>query len=182
MDSLRGHLLIASPALFDPNFRRTVVLVTEHGEEGAMGLVLNRPSETPVSEGAPPLGDLVEDGALVHFGGPVEPAAVTVLAEFEDPDYAAAVVLGDIGFVRADAELDDLPAATRRARVFAGYCGWSAGQLEAELEGDDSWIVETPRPDDVFVEGSEDLWSTILRRKGGQFAIVALMPFDPSVN
>jgi putative transcriptional regulator len=182
MDSLRGHLLIASPALFDPNFRRTVVLVTEHGEEGAMGLVLNRQSETPVSEGAPPLADLVEEGALVHFGGPVEPAAVTVLAEFDDPDYAAAVVLGDIGFVRADAELDDLPTATRRARVFAGYCGWAAGQLEAELEGDDSWIVETPQPDDVFAEGSDDLWGTILRRKGGQFAIVALMPFDPSVN
>jgi putative transcriptional regulator len=182
MTSLRGQLLIASPALFDPNFRRTVVLVTEHGDEGAMGLILNRPSETAVSEGAPPLQPLVEEGALVHVGGPVEPAAVTVLAEFDDPDEAAAVVLGDIGFVRADAELEDLEAATRRARVFAGYCGWSPGQLEAELEGDDSWIVETPRPDDVFGAGTDDLWSDVLRRKGGQFAIVALMPFDPSVN
>jgi putative transcriptional regulator len=182
MTPLRGQLLIASPALFDPNFRRTVVLVTEHGDEGAMGLVLNRPSETAVSEGAPPLQALVEEGDLVHFGGPVEPAAVTVLAEFDDPDEAAAIVLDDIGFVRADAELDDLPGATRRARVFAGYCGWSPGQLEAELEGDDSWIVETPRPDDVFAVGTDDLWSDVLRRKGGQFAIVALMPFDPSVN
>jgi putative transcriptional regulator len=182
MTSLRGQLLIASPALFDPNFRRTVVLVTEQGDEGAMGLVLNRPSETAVSEGAPPLQSLVEEGARVHLGGPVEPAAVTVLAEFEDPDDAAAVVLGDIGFVRADAELDELRGATRRARVFAGYCGWSPGQLEAELEGDDSWIVETPRPEDIFAEDPEDLWSDVLRRKGGQFAIVALMPYDPSVN
>jgi putative transcriptional regulator len=182
MTSLRGQLLIASPALFDPNFRRTVVLVTEHGDEGAMGLILNRPSETTVSEGAPPLQSLVEEGARVHLGGPVEPAAVTVLAEFEDPDDAAAVVLGDIGFVRADAELDELPDATRRARVFAGYCGWSPGQLEAELEGDDSWIVEPPEPGDVFADDSEDLWSDVLRRKGGQFAIVALMPYDPSVN
>jgi putative transcriptional regulator len=182
MTSLRGQLLIASPALFDPNFRRTVVLVTEHGDEGAMGLILNRPSETAVADGAPPLQPLVEEDALVHVGGPVEPAAVTVLAEFHDPDDAAAVVLGDIGFVRADAELDDLEGATRRARVFAGYCGWSPGQLEAELEGDDSWIVETPRPDDVFGAGTDDLWSDVLRRKGGQFAIVALMPFDPSVN
>ncbi len=128
------------------------------------------------------LGDLVEDDACVYFGGPVEPAAVTVLAEFEDPDFAAAVVLGDIGFVRADAELDELPAATRRARVFAGYCGWAPGQLEAELDGDDSWIVEAPEPDDVFAEDTRDLWSDVLKRKGGQFAIVALMPYDPSVN
>jgi putative transcriptional regulator len=181
MDSLRGQLLIASPALFDPNFRRTVVLVTEHGEEGAMGLVLNRPSDTTVSEGAPPLEDLVDPGAKVLVGGPVEPAAVTVLAEFEDPDDSASVVLGDIGFVRADAELDELTSAMRRARVFAGYCGWSAGQLEDELE-EDSWIVEPPEPDDVFAEDPEALWSTVLRRKGGQFAIVAMMPFDPSVN
>ena len=182
MDSLRGQLLIASPALFDPNFRRTVVLVTEHNDEGAMGLVLNHPSETTVADGAPPLQDLVDEGALVYVGGPVEPAAVTVLAQFEDPDDAAAVVLGDIGFVRADAELDDLVGATRRARVFAGYCGWSPGQLEAELEGDDSWILATARPEDVFAETPEDLWSAVLRRKGGQFAIVALMPYDPSVN
>jgi putative transcriptional regulator len=181
MDSLRGQLIIASPALFDPNFRRTVVLITEHGEEGAMGLVLNRPSETRVSDGAPPLEGLVDADARVHLGGPVEPSAVTVLAEFEDPDESAALVLGDIGFVRADAELDDLESATRRARVFAGYCGWAAGQLEAELEGD-SWIVEPPKAEDVFAEDPEELWSTVLRRKGGQFAIVAMMPYDPSVN
>ena len=182
MESLRGQLLIASPALFDPNFRRTVVLVTEHNEEGAMGLVLNRPSETAVADGAPPLQDLVEEDARVHVGGPVDPSAVTVLAEFEDPDDSAAVVLGDIGFVRANAELDDLLGATRRARVFAGYCGWSPGQLEAELEGDASWIVESPLPGDIFAEDVADLWADVLRRKGGQFAIVALMPYDPSVN
>jgi putative transcriptional regulator len=181
VDSLRGHVLIASPALFDPNFRRTVVLITEHGEEGAMGLVLSRASETTVVEGAPPLAELAGADSRVHIGGPVEPAAVTVLAEFEDPDDAAAVVLGDIGFVRADAELDGLENATRRARVFAGYCGWSPGQLEAELE-DDSWIVEEPEPDEVFTDDPEELWSAVLRRKGGQFAIVALMPYDPSVN
>jgi putative transcriptional regulator len=182
VDSLRGQLLIASPALFDPNFRRTVVLVTEHNDEGAMGLVLNRPSETTVADGAPPLQQLVDDGALVYVGGPVEPSAVTVLAQFDDPDDAAVIVLGDIGFVRADAELDDLVGATRRARVFAGYCGWSTGQLETELEGDDSWILAPARPQDVFPEAAEDLWSAVLRRKGGQFAIVALMPYDPSVN
>jgi putative transcriptional regulator len=181
VDSLLGQLLIASPALFDPNFRRTVVLITEHGDEGAMGLVLNRPSETEVADGAPPLSRLVGPGDRVHVGGPVEPGAVTVLAEFEDADDAAAVVLGDIGFVRADAELDELDGATRRARVFAGYCGWSPGQLEAELEID-SWIIEPPQADDVFAEDPDGLWSTVLRRKGGQFAIVALMPYDPSVN
>jgi putative transcriptional regulator len=179
--SLRGQLLIASPALFDPNFRRTVVLVTEHTEEGAMGLVLTRRAETTVEDAAPPLAGLVEPGARVYAGGPVDPSAVTVLAEFDDPDDSAALVLGDIGFVPADAELDDVEGGVRRARVFAGYCGWSAGQLEGEFE-EESWIAEDAVPDDVFCEDPDELWSAILRRKGGQFRLIASMPYDPTLN
>ena len=181
MESLQGNLLIASPVLFDPDFRRTVVLVGEHGEEGALGIVLNRPSETTVSEAAPELQDLVEPDALVYVGGPVEPGAVVVLAEFEDAGEAAALVLDDVGFLRAGAELDELGAVTRRARVFAGYAGWGPGQLEGELEAED-WILEPPAPDDIFGAGADDLWGDVLRRKGGQFALVARMPLDPSVN
>jgi putative transcriptional regulator len=181
MTSLRGQLLVASPALFDPNFRRTVVLVTEHSDEGAMGLVLTRRSETGVVDAAPPLGELVEPGGRVHAGGPVDPSAVTVLAEFEDPDESAAIVFADIGFVPADAELGELEGHMRRARVFAGYCGWSPGQLEAEFE-EESWILEDPRPDDVFCDDPDGLWSAVLRRKGGQFALIASMPYDPSLN
>ena len=179
-ESLRGQLLIASPALFDPNFRRAVVLVTEHTDEGAMGLVLNRPTEAAVVDAVPPLEDLVAPGACVHVGGPVQPTAVVVLAEFDDVEESAALVLGDVGFVRADVEPGALPESTRRARVFAGYAGWGEGQLEAELE--ESWIVEPALPEDVFAEDAEELWSRVLRRKGGQYAVVALMPHDPSLN
>ncbi len=181
MTSLRGELLVAAPDLVDPNFRRTVVLVTEHSDEGAMGLVLNRPSEASVEEAAPELGGLVDDEAVVHLGGPVQPHAVVVLAEFDDPGAAAHLVLGDIGFVPAGADLDVLGASTRRARVFAGYAGWGPGQLESEL-GDEGWIRAPARADDLFEPAPERLWSAVLQRKGGRFALVARMPADPSLN
>jgi putative transcriptional regulator len=180
-ETVRGQLLIASPALRDHNFRRTVVLVAEHGEEGAMGVVLNRPSEAVAAEAAPALAELVEPGSFVHVGGPVEPQAVIVLAEFDDPDESASIVFGDVGFVRADADHDRLAGSTRRARLFAGYAGWAAGQLEAEL-AEDSWIVEDPLPEDVFSGSPDQLWSVVLRRKGGPYALVATMPPDPSLN
>jgi putative transcriptional regulator len=180
-ESLRGRLLIASPALQDPNFRRTVVLIAEHGDEGAMGLVLNRPSEAVAEEAVPALAALIEPGGVVFSGGPVEPQAVIVLAEFDDHEQAAAIVFADIGFVRADADPDELPDLTRRARLFAGYAGWSGGQLEAEL-GEESWIVADPLVEDVFADEPQGLWSTALRRLGGRFALVATMPPDPSLN
>lgn len=180
-DSLKGQLLVASPALLDPNFRRAVLLVTEHSDEGAMGLVLSRPTPAEVADAAPPLEALVEEGARVFVGGPVEPAAVVVLAEFEDPDESAALVFEDVGFVSADVATGEEPPAIRRARVFAGYAGWGPGQLEAELE-EPSWIVEPALREDVFADEPEGLWSGVLRRKGGQFAILATMPPDPSLN
>ena len=180
-ESLRGRLLIASPSLFDPNFARTVVLVVEHNDEGAMGIVLTRPSTATVAEALPPLEDLVDDDEPVYVGGPVESAAVVVLAEFEDTDAAAALVFGDLGFLRADADPTVLESAARRFRVFAGYSGWGAGQLEAEL-AEPSWIVESPELEDVFTDDPERLWNSVLRRKGGQFALIATMPPDPSLN
>src|SRR3954449_9031969 len=111
MDSLRGKLLVASPSLLDPNFRRTVVLIAEHSDEGAMGVVLNRESELEVDDAAPSLAELVEPGARVLEGGPVQPAAVVVMADFEDPSAAATLVIDDIGFVAAEADFDALPRA-----------------------------------------------------------------------
>ena len=181
MDSLKGKLLLASPALFDPNFRRTVVLVTEHTEEGAAGLVLNRISETFVREAVPNLVQLVAEEELVYVGGPVEQSAVLVLAEFDDPGDAAILVVDDVGFVPGDGDFSVLARATRRVRVFAGYAGWGPGQLEAELE-ESSWIVEAPSGVDLFPEPQTDLWGSTLRRKGGVYRVVALMPEDPSRN
>jgi len=182
MESLRGALLIAAPSLVDPNFHRTVVLVTEHTEEGAMGLVLNRPTETRVADAAPELEPLTGPEERVHQGGPVQPRAVVVLAEFADPAHAAHIVLGDVGFVRADADLETTGLETRRGRVYAGYAGWAPGQLERELE-DDGWIVvERPLPDELFSPDPDGLWHDVLRRQGGHLALIARMPLDPSLN
>ncbi|HKP17650.1 MAG TPA: YqgE/AlgH family protein [Gaiellaceae bacterium] len=181
MDSLKGRLLLASPSLFDPNFRRTVVLVTEHNDEGAAGLVLNRRSETPVVQAVPDLAPLVPDEELVWVGGPVQQEAVLVLAEFEDPEEAAMLVLEDVGFVPSDGDFDLIAGETRRARVYAGYAGWGPGQLEAELE-QSSWIVEEADGFDLFPAPETDLWGAVIESKGGVYRVVALMPDDPSLN
>jgi putative transcriptional regulator len=180
VESLRGHLLIAGPALLDPNFWRTVVLVGEHSEEGALGVVLNRSSETPVEEALPELMPLAEDLGTVHVGGPVQPSAVVVLADFVDPDAAETLVLDSVGFLPSEVEPGEL-GELRRARVYAGYAGWGPGQLDGELE-EGSWIVEPARPEDVFTDDPEGLWSDVLRRKGGPFAVLAAMPPDPGLN
>ncbi len=178
--SLQGRLLVASPALVDPNFRRSVVLVVAHDDEGAVGLVLNRESETAVVDAVPELAELVEPDALVSVGGPVQPEAVVVLAEWDDAEEAGSLVFGDVGLMGGEAELDEVVAATRRVRVFAGYAGWSGGQLELEL-GEPSWIVADPEHEDVFdVDG--DLWATVLRRLGGAFGLLATMPENPNLN
>lgn len=181
MDSLKGQLLLASPALFDPNFRRTVVLVTEHTEEGAAGLVLNRRSETVVADAVPDLQQLVGDEELVYVGGPVQQDSVLVLAEFDDPSDAAMLVVDDVGFLPGDGDFELLGGTTRRARVFAGYAGWGAGQLEEELQ-ESSWIVAPGGGLDLFPEPGDDLWGSVLRDKGGVYRVVALMPEDPSTN
>src|SRR3954469_16035229 len=120
MSSMRGQLLVASPALHDPNFARAVVLIAEHDENGAMGVVLNRAAEMPVADAAPVLAEIVEPGALVHEGGPVQPTSVVILAQFEDPEQAAVPVLGDVGFVAGDTDFEALADDLVRARVFAG--------------------------------------------------------------
>jgi putative transcriptional regulator len=149
-ESLAGQLLLASPSLLDPNFMRTVVLIGMHSEEGAMGVVLNRPSTVTVAE------------AL-------------------DPSPAGLLVLGRIGFPAPDSGIEELAEATARRRVFAGYAGWGEGQLDAEVASGD-WIAHTAMPEDVFTDVPEELWSSVLTRKGGSYALLARMPLDPSVN
>ena len=180
-ESLRGKLLVASPTLVDPNFARSVVLITEHNADGAMGIVLDRPSEATVGELVPQLGDVAGADAPIYVGGPVQPSALVVLAEFSDPQAAAWIVTADVGFASADLDTSDLAGVVRRARVYAGYSGWSAAQLETELEAD-SWIVEPPIPRELFPDEPQTLWKDVLARKGGQYALVARMPEDPSVN
>jgi putative transcriptional regulator len=181
MATLQGKLLVASPTLLDPNFARTVVAIANHDDDGALGIVLNRPSETEVAEAVPDLADVVDGEDVVFVGGPVQPAAIVVLAQFQDPSEAAYLVTRDVGLVADSTGLDRLGVATARRRIFAGYAGWGPGQLEAELERED-WIIEDARPDDVFSEDPRELWGRVLERKGGQFRLIARMPLDPSLN
>jgi putative transcriptional regulator len=172
--SFRGQLMIAAPSLFD-YFRRTVVLVLEHTGEGALGVVLNHPSEARVADAVPALAELVGADQLVRIGGPVGDGAVVALGDFEDLDEAASEVVGSVGVIDPDRP----PPALRRASVFAGYAGWSAGQLDAEVEAG-AWIVEPADADDPFRE--DDLWSVALARKGSEYSVLATMPADPSLN
>jgi putative transcriptional regulator len=174
MDSLRGQLLIAAPALAD-FFARSVVLVIEHTEEGAMGVVLNHPTEAPVAEVVDRLAGLAGPEDVVHVGGPVAPDSVIALGEFEDPDEAARIVVGDVGLIDPEAPEPDL----RALRVYAGYAGWGPGQLDGELEAE-AWIVEPAQPGDPFAGG--DMWADTLQRKGGAYSLLSTMPADPSLN
>ena len=180
MDTLQGQLLIASPALLDPNFRRTVVLITEHTDDGAAGLVLNRPSLVEVAAAVPQLEELVDEDEQVWVGGPVQPEAVLVLGEFLDPDEAAVPLFESLGFPSLEEPMEIIQATTRR-RVFAGYAGWGAGQLEEEIANED-WILEPALPDDAFTDDPDELWRDVLRRKGGIYELVARIPEDPRVN
>jgi putative transcriptional regulator len=181
IDSLRGQLLIAGATLPDPNFARTVVLICEHSADGALGIVLNRPGELLVADAAPELAQLTGEDALIDSGGPVQPEALLVLGEFDDPSYAGMAVVGDVGLMGDGRELSELVDVTRRARAFAGYAGWGPGQLDAELARDD-WFVAPAGVDDIFDTDADELWRRVLERKGGHFALVARMPIDPSVN
>jgi len=180
VDSLSGHLLIASPSLWDPNFRRSVVLVGHHDDDGAVGVVLNRVSAVSALEAAPAFGRLVGQDDVVFVGGPVQPQAAVLLADFEDPAGAGVLAFGSIGFLAGDADPETV-RGVRRARLFAGYAGWGTGQLEGEIE-EGSWIQEPATPQDVFSDDPAGLWSSVLRRKGPEYELLSLMPIDPSLN
>jgi putative transcriptional regulator len=171
---MRGKLLVAAPSLFD-YFRRTVVLVIEHTPDGAMGVVLNRESETRVADAVPQLAQLADADELVRIGGPVAPQSVVALGEFDDIDEAGKAIAGRLGTLDPDAGNESL----RRLRVYAGYAGWSAGQLEDELE-QEAWVVTPAEEQDPFSDG--DIWSRALERRGGAYRLLATMPPDPSQN
>jgi len=180
VEPLTGHLLISNSNLFDPNFRRTVVLIGHHDDDGAVGVVLNQSLGVPVREAVPPLGDLVDPGDPLFDGGPVEPASIVVLADFLDPSRAELLAVGSIGFLPPESG-DDIGEAIRRARVYAGYAGWGPGQLESELE-EESWVTAPALPDDVFHDDPGRLWEDVLRRLGRGYDMLRLMPRDPSMN
>jgi putative transcriptional regulator len=177
MDGLGGKLLLANGSLFGDVFRQTVILMAEHDADGALGFVVNRPTEMVVSQEGPvaAISDLDE---TVYSGGPVQQGLLSVIAEFETPELAAKLIFGSVGFL--DLESSG-PIGVTRARVFAGYSGWGPGQLDNELE-EGSWVVTDPAADLVFEWPSENVWQEALRRMGGEYALMATMPYDPGMN
>ena len=180
MESLRGTLLLAGGALFDDNFRQTVVLIGGHDENGAFGLVLNHRLDATVGESVPPLAALAGADARLFRGGPVAPELPVLLVRLTEPAGLDIPILGSTGIMTGDISTELAPLVLE-ARVFAGHAGWGAGQLEAELDAD-AWIVEPATEADVFTREPESLWRRVLERKGPDYARLARVPFDPTLN
>ena len=189
-EALAGRLLVATPVLGDPNFRRTVVLVVEHEEEqGTLGVVLNRPTQVPVDQVLEPWMDLATSPSVVFSGGPVATNSALALALVPGTDEpvgwhpldGGAPAMTRLGLVDLDAPPGLLGPAVTSLRVYAGYAGWSPGQLKAEIE-EGAWYVISAEPADAFCAEPGRLWSAVLRRQDGELAYVATYPDDPSLN
>ena len=185
---LAGRLLVATPMLGDPNFRRTVVLVVEHEpEQGTLGVVLNRPTKVPVGQVLEPWTELATDPSVVFTGGPVSPTSALALAHVPGTDEPVGwhplegPAVARLGLVDLDAPPGLLAAAIVSLRVYTGYAGWSAGQLQAEIE-EGAWYVLPAEPSDAFCAEPGQLWPAVLRRQGGELAYVATYPDDPGLN
>ena len=179
-ESLAGQLLVASPALSDPNFARTVVLVMEHTESGAVGIVLNRPTDADVLDHLPGWWTAAANPQVVFIGGPVGDGGGIGLARGE----GAAPMEGwpeVLGMWAVDLEETPTVDADLEARIFVGYSGWGAGQLEEELETA-SWVVVPGEAEDAFTPQPERLWAAVLERSGGRHAWLATYPSDPRLN
>lgn len=181
--STAGRLLLAEPLLGDPNFDRTVVLMIEHTAEGALGLVLNRPTDLPVGEALPSWHRLASEPAVLHVGGPVEEQSGWCLARLAGGTERAGLVpvLGDVGLLDLELDPDEVAPDVRAVRLYAGYSGWGPGQLDEEL-AQDAWIVVDAACDDPFLPDVDELWQRILARQGGHLARLSLFPRDPSLN
>ena len=183
-----GQLLVATPQLTEPTFARTVLLLLQHSvDAGALGVVLNRPSGTGIDEVLPGWQALAHAPAVVFEGGPVQPTAAICLGRSRGgaPPEAYAVLeespTGTLGTVDLDAAPDDLASSLEHVRVFAGYAGWSPGQLEDEV-AEGAWWVLDALPGDAFSAAPTGLWRQVLRRQGMPLALAASYPPDPTLN
>jgi putative transcriptional regulator len=186
-DSLTGRLLVALPALEDPNFERAVVFILDHDEDGALGVVLNRASDVPLAEALTDWTSLAAVPEVVFGGGPVEPTAVVALGQ-EASDVAVPegreVHGGEDGL--GPVRLVDVSAGPPvgelvEVRIFAGYAGWAPGQLEDEI-AQGAWVSVPALAEDVFTAAPDELWSRVLARQPGRLRLLAGFPEDPSVN
>ena len=181
---LSGQLLVAGPGLEDPNFRRTVVLILEHADEGALGVVLDRPSQTPVGEILEDWVDAVSPPGLIHIGGPVSSGAVVAVARSlsEDQVPGMSTVTGRVGVIDLHQGPEDYLGRLDALRLFAGFASWGEGQIEGELE-EEAWWVFDAEPDDPFGPEPAHLWRTVVGRQGGTYRrLASLLPDHLDLN
>ncbi|HEX3823914.1 MAG TPA: YqgE/AlgH family protein [Mycobacteriales bacterium] len=186
--ALKGKLLVASPLMREPTFARTVISVLEHNDEGALGVVINRPGDAWLLDIVPPVADFASQPAVLFAGGPVEPQAAIALGVLTIDAPALGIqtqswrpVVHPVVTVDLDVDPDLLATSLRELRVFAGYAGWSAGQLEGEIELG-AWYVVESLPLDAFDAVPDRLWSAVLRRQPWPLSAVASAPIDPTMN
>lgn len=176
-----GRLLVATPLLGDPHFSRTVVYLLEHDGGGTVGVVLNRPSHTPVGQVLPDWHDAVSGPAVVFGGGPVQPDGALCLGELESGVEGMREVVDGVSTVDLDGDVAVIAPIARRLRVFAGHAGWSTGQLDDEL-AEGAWWVFVGSPADLFSDDPRAMWSRVLRRQPAPLSLLSTYPPDPSLN
>ncbi len=182
-ESTHGKLLVSVPDIGDDNFDQSVIFMVEHDEAGAVGLVLNRPSETEVGEHLPRLVDSVVSPAVFFIGGPVSVGGLLALGRRGlDADLVNAhSVAGPLVIVDPEALVNDNVLGVEAVRLYTGYSGWGPGQLDAELASG-VWNVVSAMPDDVLCSNPDDLWRSVMKRQGGRLASQSLFPQNPHAN
>jgi putative transcriptional regulator len=178
------RLLIAAPALADPEFFRTVVFLIEHDDTGTVGVIINRPSHTPVGQILPDWQDVMSEPSVVFNGGPVQrdgALGLGQLAGSTDAGHGLRAVSGGLALVDLDAEAAEVAVGASSLRVFAGHSGWSPGQLESEIS-DGGWFVVQGGLDDVFSETPGSLWRAVLRRQPAPLSLLSTYPVDVGLN
>jgi putative transcriptional regulator len=176
-----GRLLVATPLLGDPNFVRSVIYLLEHDEGGTVGVIVNRPSRTPVAQVLPDWHDAVSGPSVIFGGGPVQPDGALCLGRIDRDLPGARRVVDGVGTVDLDGDVAGIVAGTSRLRVFAGHAGWSAGQLEDEI-AEGAWWVVPGDSEDLFSPDPRPLWPRVLRRQPAPLSLVSTYPADPVMN
>lgn len=182
-DLIPGKLLVATPILDEPAFRRTVILLCSHDAQGSFGLVLNRPLEAAVVDMLPEWRALVSAPHVLFAGGPVDRAQAFALGRSRSAEAEAwwTGITEEVGLLQIEGDDVSGLAGVEEVRLFAGYAGWSAGQLETEI-AEEAWFVVDARPGDVFTTNPERLWHEVLARQAGGLALYAHFPPDPRLN
>ncbi|UQX88535.1 YqgE/AlgH family protein [Jatrophihabitans telluris] len=178
------RLLVAAPALSDPEFFRTVVFLIEHDETGSVGVIINRPSHTPVGQILPDWQEVMSEPSVVFQGGPVQrdgALGLGRLAGSTDAGNGLRAVSGGLALVDLDAEPSEVAVSAASLRVFAGHSGWSVGQLDDEI-ADGGWFVVAGGLDDVFSQQPGGLWRTVLRRQSAPLSLLSTYPVDAGLN